>query len=419
MSACRFCGGPLETSLIDLGAQPFANSYLEPTPEAVAAERRHPLHVKVCGDCLLAQVEETAPPDDIFHGGYAYFSSMSAGWVAHAERFVSAAVDRCALGASSFVVEVASNDGYLLQHLAKRGVPHLGVEPAAACAEAAAEKGVETDVAFFDVARAEKIRSERGPADLTIANNVLAHVPDIGGFARAFATLLAEDGVACFEFPHLLELVRGAQFDTIYHEHYAYLSLAALDRVFAAADLRVFDVEQLRTHGGSLRLFVCKRRARWCESAAVGAIRADERAAGLDRIDGYAALDLAERAAAQRAGLLARLDAAAEAGRTVAAYGAAAKGNTFLNYCGVGPDQIAFAVDRSPLKQGRLLPGSHIPVRAPDALRAVRPDEIVVLPWNLADEIAREHAYAAEWGARFFVAAPEIRELAIAEPTPA
>ncbi len=412
---CRGCAAPLGRTIIDLGETPLANSYLPPEPSAVAMEQRWPLHVRLCERCLLAQVEATAPPEAIFSEDYAYFSSFSASWVAHAERFVEGAVERFKLGAQSLVVEVASNDGYLLQHVVKRGVGALGVEPAAGCAAAAAAKGVETRVAFFNRETAKELVAEDRAADLTVANNVLAHVPDMNSFLAGFATVLKPGGVAVFEFPHLLRMLEDAQFDTIYHEHYFYLSLIAVERAFARVGLRAFDVEKLSTHGGSLRLFACREEAEHRPTPAIAALRAEEKAAGLDTPEGYGGLT--ERAEAIRAGFRAWLSYARAQGRKIAAYGAAAKGNTFLNYCGVTCDDIAFVVDRNPAKQGTLLPGSHVPVKGPEALRASMPDAVVILPWNLADEIAAEHAYISEWGGKFVVATPSLRELTPQERT--
>ncbi len=404
---CRFCGEPLEFSVIDLGTSPLANSFLLATEDALGEERRYPLEVRLCEGCLLVQVAESPPADAHFHGDYAYFSSFSSGWVAHARRYARAMIERWRLGPESFVLEAASNDGYLLQHFVSAGVPALGVEPAWNCANAAADKGVETLIAFFDATTAERIVAERGPADLTAANNVLAHVPDIAGFAAGFRTVLKPEGVATFEFPHLLNLIALDQFDTIYHEHYSYLSLLAVERVFASVGLRVFDVEKLATHGGSLRLFACRAEATHRETAAVAALRAEEKAAKLDSRDGYERL--AWRAEEIRAGFRAYLAEARAEGRRIAAYGAAAKGVTFLNFCGVGADDIAFAVDRNPAKQGKLMPGAHIPVVGPERLLAEEPDDVLILPWNLAEEIAREHAYIRGWGGRFVVATPKLR----------
>jgi ubiquinone/menaquinone biosynthesis C-methylase UbiE len=408
-TACRYCALPLTRELIDLGRQPLANNYLEPTVQAIAAEKPYPLRVMVCDGCFLVQVEESIPADVLFHNDYAYFSSFSTSWVDHARRYTEAMVERFGLKSSSKVVEVASNDGYLLQHFVAHGVPCLGVEPAGKCAAAAREKGVDTVVEFFNRTTALRLAAEGHSADLTVANNVLAHVPDIDDFVAGFAEILKPKGVATFEFPHLLRMIAGAQFDTIYHEHYSYLSLAVVERMLSDYGLRVFDVERLPTHGGSIRVFACREDAHHEETAVVVETRQAERAARLDHVDGYEAFT--GRAEAMRDDLRCFLDTAKERGERVAGYGAAAKGNTFLNFCGAEPSDIAFVVDRNPEKQGKLLPGSHIPVWGPEALVESRPDAILILPWNLADEIAAEHAYVADWGGRFYVAMPTMREL--------
>lgn len=408
--ACRLCGAPLEFVLVDLGETPLANAYLAPTAEAIAAEKRYPLKVMVCGECLLAQVGTALPSAAIFDHDYAYLSSYSRSWVEHARRYAEAMIARLDLGAHSLVMEIASNDGYLLQHFLARGVPVLGIEPAGHAAEIARGKGIDTEVRFFcdDTGRALAARGVR--ADLIAANNVLAHVPDIAGFTAGFPHVLAADGVVTFEFPHLLNLLRETQFDTIYHEHYSYLSLGVVERVLAGAGLRVFDIEELATHGGSLRVFACHTGAAHAAGPGLDKVRADERAARLDSLDGYAGF--ADRVAAVCDHFRAFLRTARAEGATVAAYGAAAKGNTFLNVCGVGCDPIAFVTDANPEKQGRLLPGSHIPVRAPDALKAEKPDFVVILPWNLADEIRAAHGYIADWGGRFVTAVPQLRIMA-------
>ncbi|MEM0923988.1 MAG: class I SAM-dependent methyltransferase, partial [Pseudomonadota bacterium] len=398
---------PLEVTLADLGATPLANSYLK-GPQAIAAERRFPLHVKVCMACHLAQTTETVPADAIFDHDYAYLSSYSSSWVAHAERYAEAMIARFELGADSKVVEIASNDGYLLQHFVARGVTVLGVEPAGHAASLAEAKGVPTHVAFFDRAMGKALRAQGHGADLMVANNVLAHVPDIRSFVAGFAELLKPGGVVTFEFPHLLRLIEGAQFDTIYHEHYSYLSLLAVERVLASAGLAVFDIEELSTHGGSLRVYAGHSGAHG-EQAAVAQIRADEAAAGLEQPGAYAVFS--QRVTSVCDGLRAFLAETREEGKTVAAYGAAAKGNTLLNVAGVGASDIAYVVDRNPEKQGTLLPGSHIPVRAPEALYRTRPDYVLILPWNLSAEIAAEHDAIAQWGGRFLVAVPELRLL--------
>jgi hypothetical protein len=407
--ACRSCGAPLTTTFVDLGETPLANSYVTAEEVAEGRERRFPLHARVCGQCFLVQVDEPVSPEAIF-SDYAYFSSMSDSWVAHARRYALAMIDRFALGPRSMVVEIASNDGYLLRHFLAAGVPALGVEPAANVAAAAVASGVPTEVAFFGRATAAWLSTRGVSADLIAANNVLAHVPDIRDFVAGFPILLAAEGVATFEFPHLLNLIHDVQFDTIYHEHFSYLSLTAVETVFALAGLRAFDVEPLSTHGGSLRLFACRAGAAHRQTERLVALRAKERAAGLDRLDAYRGF--APRVEAVKRDFLAFLAAARAEGKRVAAYGAAAKGNTFLNVCGIGADDIVCVFDRSPAKQGLLLPGSHIPILAPERLADARPDYLLVLPWNLIDEIRAQTERIADWGGRWVVALPRFEVIA-------
>ncbi len=405
--SCRFCSTPLETVVADLGATPWSNSFLEPTEEAIAREKAFPLKVMVCSECLLVQTTETVPADEIFNADYHYLSSFSTSWLDHARRYSEAMTERFALDGSSQVVEVASNDGYLLQYFAAKQIPVLGVEPAANAARIAEGRNVPTHVAFFgrDTANALVARGIR--ADLTAANNVLAHVPDIADFVSGFAILLKPDGVATFEFPHLLRLIEGIQFDTIYHEHYSYLSLAAVERIFAACGLKVFDVEELPTHGGSLRVYAQAVSGNRPATAKLAEVRAEEESAGLTQMPIYAAFG--RRIAAVCDGFRAFLAQARSENKRVAAYGAAAKGNTFLNVCGVTASDIDFIVDRNDLKQGKLSPGSHIPIYDPARIEAEKPDYIVILPWNLTDEIVAAHAYVRSWGGRFVVAIPEVR----------
>lgn len=404
---CRFCSTPLKTVVADLGSTPWSNSFLEPTEEAIARERAFPLKAMVCSECLLVQTTETVPADEIFTDGYAYLSSFSSSWLDHARRYADAMTERFELDGTSQVVEIASNDGYLLQYFVAKDVPVLGIEPAANAAKIAEGRNVPTKVAFFGRKTATDLAARGIRADLTAANNVLAHVPDIADFVGGFAILLKPDGVATFEFPHLLRLMEGIQFDTIYHEHYSYLSLAAVERIFAASGLKVFDVEELPTHGGSLRVFAQLETGARPTTERLASIRANEQAAGLTRMDTYAKFDACIAAVCQEfRDFLARAKAE---GKTVAAYGAAAKGNTFLNVCGVRPGEIAFAVDRNDLKQGKLLPGTHIPVHAPSHLQVAKPDYLVILPWNLTDEIVAQNAAIREWGGRFVVAIPFVR----------
>ena len=406
---CRHCQAPLESVLIDLGHQPASNAYI--TRERLAATEVYaPLKTFVCGACWLVQLPSLHRSDELFTPDYAYFSSVSSGWVNHAQRYVAAMVDRFALTTQDWVVEVASNDGYLLQFVQQAGLRCTGIEPTASTAAASRALGIETLERFFGVELAHELVAERGHASLTAANNVLAHVPDINDFVEGFAILLAPDGVSTFEFPHLVNLIDQCQFDTIYHEHYSYLSLTAVQKIFAAKGLRLFDVEQVPTHGGSLRIFVCHdRSARHEQQPAVADLLAAEAAAGITGWDYYATLS--ERALRVKLDLIEFLVAQKKAGKAVAAYGAAAKGNTLLNYAGVHADLVDFVCDAAPSKQGQYLPGSHIPILPPSALYERKPDLVLILPWNLREEIIREHGAIADWGGRFVVAIPELRIL--------
>ena len=398
---CRFCATPLTTTLCDLGAMPLANDYR--MPDDKNPERSFPLHARVCPSCLLVQVDDSVPPDAIF-SDYAYFSSYSDSWVAHAKRYAEAMIERFHLGPESLVVEIASNDGYLLQHFKAAGVPVLGVEPAANVAETARAKGIDTEVAFFGVETARSLVAQGKRADLMAANNVLAHVPDIRDFVGGFATLLKPEGVVTFEFPHVLNLIEKVQFDTIYHEHFSYLSLVTVEKVFAAVGLKAIDVEELPTHGGSLRLFAAPAASSLQPSARLAVLRAKEHAAGLDTLAGYEGF--AAKVAEVKRGFLAFLAEARASGKRIAAYGAAAKGNTLLNYCAIGPDFLDFTVDRNPYKHGRFTPGMHIPIKPIDAIDHSKPDYILILPWNLKDEIIKQMHHVAGWGAKFVVPIP-------------
>lgn len=403
---CRYCTSPLSLSFADLGSTPLANSYLQPTAEARRAERSFPLHVMVCGACRLAQTTETIPADAIFDHDYAYLSSYSASWVAHAQRYADVMTGRFGLDADSLVAEVASNDGYLLQHFVGRSIPVLGIEPAGHAAELAEGRGVPTRVEFFGAGTANSLRSEGFQADLIAANNVLAHVPDIRDFAAGFPILLKPEGVVTFEFPHLLNLIRHVQFDTIYHEHYSYLSLLFVERLLGDAGMRVFDVEELPTHGGSLRVFACLADAAHTEGAGLAKVRSDEAEAGLGTDAAYAAFgDQVQRVCDA---FRAFCSDAARAGKRIAGYGAAAKGNTFLNTCGADYRTLVCVADANPEKQGTLLPGTHIAVVSPEALLAERPDYVVILPWNLRDEIAGQLSSIRDWGGKFVTAIPEL-----------
>jgi SAM-dependent methyltransferase len=401
---CRFCHQPLAHTLVDLGLQPLANSNLTPKQLAAGTEQRYPLHARVCQACFLVQVDDVVPAEAIFDQDYAYFSSFSPSWVAHAKAYAEQMAERLNLGPESLVVEVASNDGYLLQHFAAKDVPVLGIEPAANTAEAARARGVPTEVAFFNEETALALAARGVRADLMAANNVLAHVPDIKGFVAGFQRVLKDEGVLTFEFPHLLNLIEQVQFDTIYHEHFSYLSLVAVEQVLASNGLRPFDVQRLRTHGGSLRLFCCHLGSGRSETEALQALREEEARKGLARIETY--LDFTPRVEAVRESFRSFLAKAKAEDKRIAAYGAAAKGNTFLNYCGATDQDIVAAFDANPAKQGRYLPGVHAPILPPDKVRELKPDYLLLLPWNLKDELMSQHAYIAEWGGRFVMALP-------------
>jgi SAM-dependent methyltransferase len=403
-ASCRGCGKRLSRTFIDLGSSPLANSYLEP-PALCRMEPFYPLHAFVCERCFLVQLESFEAPDAIF-SDYAYFSSYSSSWLKHAECYVEMMMRRRDLGPWSRVVEIASNDGYLLQYFLQRGVGVLGIEPAVNVAKVARERGIRTETVFFGLEQARRIHDSYGAADLIVGNNVLAHVPDLNDFVAGVAALLAGGGLATFEFPHLLRLIDKAQFDTIYHEHFSYFSLLAVEPVFARHGLEVVDVEELSTHGGSLRLYVSHRKNIPSAGTAVGALREQELAAGLSTLNAYSAF--AAQVARRKRALLHFLITAADEGKQVVGYGAPAKGNTLLNYCGVGPDLLAYTVDRSPHKQGRFLPGSRIPIFAPEKIVETRPDVVLILPWNLKDEIAGEMRVVRSWGGTFVVPIPEM-----------
>ncbi|MBI1251541.1 MAG: methyltransferase domain-containing protein [Alphaproteobacteria bacterium] len=403
---CRGCGLPAPRILIDLGAQPLANSYVRPET-ADKPEPTYPLRVRVCDACLLVQADEASTPEDIFAHDYAYFSSFSDSWLAHCKAYATMAMAQFALNADTLVVEIASNDGYLLQYFKQAGAPVLGVEPAANVAQRAIEIGVPTRVAFFGRETAQTMRDEGLAPRLICSANVLAHVPDINDFAAGLAILLQGEAVYTVEFPHLLNLIAHNQFDTIYHEHYSYLSLLAIEKLFARHGLRVFDVEELPTHGGSLRVYACLESASHALGPRVAAVLAKERAHHLDAPEGYAGFEA--KAQGVRDAFLSFLRNAKASGKSVAAYGAAAKGNTLLNYCGVGPELISFCVDRNPAKQNTLLPGSRIPVRDPQALRDAPPDFLVILPWNIRDEVIAQSQDLRDRGVRFVTAIPELR----------
>ncbi len=403
--SCRFCLAPLRESFVDLGMAPLSNAYLA-AADLQRRETFYPLHAFVCSECRLVQLPAHESPENIF-SDYAYFSSYSDSWLEHCREYVEQICVRRRLGAQSRVVEVASNDGYLLQYFRQRGIPVLGVEPAANVAAEAERKGIPTLVRFFGSETANAMRADGWTADLLVANNVLAHVPELNDFVEGIRIALKPEGVATLEFPHLQRLIEQNQFDTIYHEHFSYFSFLTVQRIFAKHALRIFDIEELSTHGGSLRIHVCHAGSLEPESGAV--LELSEREAAL----GYADAGIYARFSAQvqetKRRLLRFLIDARESGKTVAGYGAPAKGNTLLNYCGIRTDLLAFTVDCSPHKAGRFLPGTHIPVYTPDRIREIRPDYVLILPWNLKDEIVHQMADVREWGGQFVVPIPEVQ----------
>ena len=405
-SQCRSCGTTLAHTFVDLGMSPLANSYIKPEQRS-RMEPFYPLHVYVCSACLLVQLEQFSSPHDIF-SDYAYFSSFSDSWLAHAKRYVDMIADRFQLGRDSKVVEIASNDGYLLQNFVARGVPVLGVEPAANVAEVAKQKGINTRVAFFGEKTARGLVADGWGADLIIGNNVLAHVPDLNDFVKGLKVLLKPTGLITMEFPHLVKLMEQNQFDTVYHEHFSYFSFLAVEKVFARHGMTLFDVEELPTHGGSLRIYA---RHAQDSSKPIGAsaqdLKAREEKAGFGRLDHY--LSFGPQVEATKRKLLSFLIAAKQEGKRVVGYGAPAKGNTLLNYCGVRTDLIDYTVDRSPHKQGHFLPGVHIPIHSPEKVRETRPDYLLILPWNLREEVMAQMAFIRDWGGKFVVPIPEVK----------
>lgn len=404
-SVCRFCGATLHHTFVDLGMSPLCESYVS-APQLNQMEPFYPLHVYVCEECFLVQLEEYVSPEHIFTE-YAYFSSYADSWLQHAQRYTAQMIERFGLHSKSQVVEVASNDGYLLQYFVAQKIPALGIEPAANVAKVAIEKGVPTLIEFFGRASAQRLVADGQQADLLLGNNVLAQVPDLNDFVAGLKLLLKPQGVITIEFPHLMCLVAGNQFDTIYHEHFSYFSLVTVEQIFAAHHLTLFDVEELPTHGGSLRIY-----ARHADdvtkpvSARLHALRTREQQAGLLGMAYYQAFD--EQVKTTKRKLLTFLIEAKAAGRSVVGYGAPGKGNTLLNYCGIRTDFLDYTVDRNPYKQGKFLPGTHIPIHHPDKIKATRPDYVLILPWNFKDEIMQQIAYIREWGGQFVVPIPEM-----------
>ncbi|HXK55187.1 MAG TPA: class I SAM-dependent methyltransferase [Gammaproteobacteria bacterium] len=403
---CRNCGAPLSRTFVDLGMSPLCESYIA-AAQLNQPEIFYPLHAYVCEHCLLVQLLQYVTPEHIF-SEYAYFSSYSDSWNEHARRYCEAMVERFQLGRDSLVIEIASNDGYLLQHFVDRRIPCFGVEPAANVAQAAIDRGIPTEVRFFGSAAAHELLSRPGRPDLLIGNNVLAHVPDLNDFIAGMKTLLKPTGIITMEFPHLLRLMQQNQFDTIYHEHFSYFSFFVVEQAFARHGLTLFDVEELSTHGGSLRIY-----GRHAENATLPVservieLRTRESALGFDRLETYSLFQ--ERVSGTKRRLLEFLIEAKRGGRRVVGYGAPGKGNTLLNYCGIRTDFLDYTVDRSLYKQGQFTPGTHIPILHPDRILQTRPDYLLILPWNLADEISRQMAVIREWGGRFVVPIPEVR----------
>ena len=402
---CRFCGNSLTQTFVDLGMSPLCESYRS-LEQLNQMEPFFPLHVYVCGECFLVQLEEFVPPEEIFTE-YAYFSSYSDTWLAHAKSYVDLVTKRFGLSTGSFAIELASNDGYLLQYFVDKGIPVLGIEPAANVAAAAVSKGVPTLVKFFGVQTAKDLVANGQRADLIAANNVLAQVPDLNDFVGGMRILLNPGGVITVEFPHLMKLIQENQFDTIYHEHFSYFSFQTAERIFAAHGLVLFDVEEIPTHGGSLRIY--GRRADdvtkpVCET--VARLKEQETEYGLGHLDGY--LSFAENVKETKRKLLEFLIQAKREGKRIAGYGAPGKGNTLLNYCGIRTDFLDFTVDRNPYKQGKFLPGTHIPIHSPELIQQERPDYVMILPWNFREEIVRQLYYIREWGGKFIVPIPEV-----------
>jgi len=405
---CRHCDLPLENVFLDLGHAPPSNAYLS-AEDLSRPELYLPLRLRVCLNCWLVQTEDYTQPDQLFCQDYAYFSSVSKGWLEHAARYAQMIIERLNLGSESFVIEVASNDGYLLKNFVAAGIPSLGIEPTASTAAAAEKLGIPVLREFFGVSLAERLAAEGKQADLIAGNNVYAHVPDINDFTAGLKSALKPGGTITLEFPHLMRLIEFTQFDTVYHEHFSYLSLYTVSRIFRQAGLRIWDVEQLPTHGGSLRIYGCHAGDPRSETPAVAALIREEELKGMRRLDLY--LGFQAKVEQVKDGLLTFLIEQKRSGLQVAGYGAAAKGNTLFNYAGVKPDLLSYVCDAASSKQGKYLPGSHIPVVAPDELRRKKPDTVLILPWNIATEVMELHGYVKEWGGRFVVAVPSLEEV--------
>ncbi|KAA0700245.1 methyltransferase domain-containing protein [Neorhizobium sp. P12A] len=407
---CRLCGAALQDTFVDLGMSPPCESFV-PAAEIGNMEAYYPLHAFVCRECLLVQLEEHISPQHIFEE-YAYFSSYSDSWVEHARRYCDMAADRFGLNSESLVVELASNDGYLLQHFVKKAIPVIGIEPAINVAKVAIEKGVPTVTRFFGTSLAGEMVAEGKMADLIVGNNVLAQVPDLNDFVAGMKLLLKPQGVITLEFPHIATLIAESQFDTIYHEHFSYFSLMTIEKMARLHDLRVFDVEELPTHGGSLRIYLCHRDENIHREERVDALRMAEFKAGLDLVETYTSFGEAVRTTKRN--LLSYLIQLKNAGKTICGYGAPGKGNTLLNYCAIGTDFLDFTVDRNPYKHGRLTPGMHIPIRPVNEIDMHKPDYVLILPWNLKGEIVKQMKHIGDWGGKFIVPIPHV---AVIDPT--
>lgn len=402
---CRHCRAAVSLPFIDLGTSPPSNAYLR-ADDLAQPEKYYPLRVFVCTNCWLVQTEDSAHHAELFSPDYAYFSSISASWLTHAERYVLEMAERFSLSVASFVIEVASNDGYLLQYVKARGIPCLGIEPTSSTAQAARLKGLEVVERFFGVQLARELKAQGIGADLTVANNVLAHVPDVNDFVGGFAEILKPQGVATFEFPHLVNLVKYCEFDTIYHEHFSYLSLTAVKRIFAANGLAIFDVEQIETHGGSLRVFAQRSDSgKRLPGANLERILREESALGVASVAYYQGFQ--RRAEEIKNGVLEFLLQCKRDSKSVIGYGAAAKGNTLLNFAGIRYDLLPLVVDLNPVKVGTFLPGSRIPVEHESCIRQIRPEFVIILPWNIKTEVMTQLAYVREWGGRFVCFIPE------------
>jgi hypothetical protein len=403
---CRHCRASLTHIFVDLGFAPPSNAYLTQS-DLAKLEKYYPLKVMVCNHCWLVQTEDYTQADELFNADYAYFSSTSASWLAHAKQYSDQITQRLELNDNSLVIEIAANDGYLLKNFVATDIPCLGIEPTESTAAAAEKLGIPILREFFGEALAKKLAEEGKQADLIAGNNIYAHVPDINDFTRGLKTALKPDGTVTLEFPHLMRLIEHTQFDTVYHEHFSYLSLLTVSRIFKQAGLRVFDVEELSTHGGSLRIFGCHQNDSRVKTSSVTSILSEEVSRGLQSLTIYQ--NFQERADKVKDDLLSFLIEQKCVGKKVAAYGAAAKGNTMLNYAGAKPDLLPFVCDAAPAKQGKYMPGSHIPIMKPEMLREVKPDVVLVLPWNITEEVAEQHSYIQEWGGQFAIAVPEMK----------